>query len=195
MKFEKLTVKDLVNAGVFSVLVLACVWCAGMVGYLPVLMPFVPFFCCLVGGPVFLLYTTRINKFGMMLIMGVLFAIVFSSSGHGIFIVPGVLIVSFLGELLLAKGHYASVRYSRWAFTVFSLFSSAALLPLFISRAAYLQTLIDQGYGAEYARQLDAIMPLWTFAPIVVLGAVGAYAGSTLGIKILNKHFKKAGMV
>lgn len=39
-----------------------------------------------------------------------------------------------------------------------------------------------------------SVMPTWSFVPIVALGVLGAYLGCTLGIKILKKHFIKAGM-
>ena len=60
---NKFNVRDLVNAGVFSLLVVMAVWVAGMIGFIPVLMPLVPFAWCLVSGPVFMLYSTKINKF------------------------------------------------------------------------------------------------------------------------------------
>lgn len=41
---NKFGIRDLVNAGVFSLLTLMATWCGGMIGFIPVLMPLVPFF-------------------------------------------------------------------------------------------------------------------------------------------------------
>ena len=65
----KFTVKDLVNASLFSVLIVVFYWCAGMLGFIPVTMPAIPFICGFVAGPAFMLYSTKIDKFGMMLIL------------------------------------------------------------------------------------------------------------------------------
>lgn len=38
----KLNVRDLVNAGAFSLLTVMAIWVGGMIGFIPVAMPFVP---------------------------------------------------------------------------------------------------------------------------------------------------------
>lgn len=57
----KLNVRDLVNAGAFSLLTVMAIWVGGMIGFIPVAMPFVPFACGLLSGPVFMLYSTKIH--------------------------------------------------------------------------------------------------------------------------------------
>ena len=74
------------------------------------------------------------------------------------------------------------------------IFAAANLIPIYFARDTYLQSLIAQGYGAEFAEKLLSVMPNWSFIPIVLLGMLGGYIGCSIGIKILNKHFKKAGM-
>lgn len=195
MKKDKFTVRDLVNAGLFSVLVLAAVWASGMIGFFPITMPIVPFVCTFVAGPVFMLYSTRIKRFGMLLIMGIIFGAAFSASGHGIYVFPGIVIVTLIGEYILKMGDYNSIKHARWAYTVFALFAGANLLPLYISRESYYKALVESGYGVEYADKLMTYLPTWSFVPVVLFGCLGAYLGASLGIKILNKHFKSAGMV
>lgn len=195
IKKSKFTVRDLINAGLFSVLVMVFFYCGGMIGYLPVLMPLVPFVCGLLSGVVFMLYSTRIKKFGMVLIMGVIFSIVFSLSGHGAWLVIGIVLISLIAEWILKIGEYKSVKHARWAYTAYSAISINMLLPLYLSRDAYYNKLIEQGYGAEYAETLMKVLPDWSLIPIIVLGCIGGYIGCTVGIKLLKKHFKKAGMV
>ena len=45
---NKFGIRDLINAGVFSLLTVMALWCGGMIGFIPVLMPLVPFACGLV---------------------------------------------------------------------------------------------------------------------------------------------------
>lgn len=71
--------------------------------FIPVLMPLVPFACGLVSGPVFMLYPTKIDKFGMVLIMGIVFGLVFSMSGHGAIVLPAIIVLSLICEMILKK--------------------------------------------------------------------------------------------
>lgn len=191
---KRFEIRDLVNAGVFSLLTVMATWCGGMIGFIPVLMPLVPFACGLVSGPVFMLYSTKINKFGMIFIMGIIFGLVFSMSGHGLIVLPAIIVLSLICEMILKKGGYKSVKTARLTYTVFMIFAAANLIPIYFARDAFVQSLIDQNYGAEYAEKLLSVMPTWSFIPVVLLGMLGGYIGCTIGIKILNKHFKKAGM-
>ncbi len=191
---NKFGIRDLINAGVFSLLTVMATWCGGMIGFIPVLMPLVPFACGLVSGPVFMLYSTKIDKFGMVLIMGIVFGLTFSMSGHGAIVFPAIVLLSLICEIILKKGGYKSIKTARLTYTVFMIFAAANLIPIYFARDAYLQSLIAQGYGAEFAEKLLSVMPNWSFIPIVLLGMLGGYIGCTIGIKILNKHFKKAGM-
>lgn len=191
---RKFGVRDLINAGVFSLLGLAATFIAGMIGFLPVLMPLVPFMCGLLSGPIFMLYSTKISGFGMILIMGVIFIIFFVTSGHGVWVIGGIL-STLLAELILRKGDYQSVKAARLSYTAFSIFYIFILLPIYISRDAYAQKLIDAGYGSEYADKLMSVLPNWSIIPIALLGCLGAFIGCTIGIKMLKKHFAKAGMI
>ena len=51
-----LNVRDLVNVGLFSVLIFIATFLSGMIGFIPVLMPVVPFVYGIVSGPVYMLY-------------------------------------------------------------------------------------------------------------------------------------------
>lgn len=191
---NKFGIRDLINAGAFSLLTIIATWCGGMIGFIPVLMPLVPFSCGLVSGPVFMLYSTKIDKFGMVLIMGIIFGLVFGMTGHGAIVLPAIVVLSLICEMILKSGGYKSIKTARLAYTVFMIFAAVNLIPIYFARDTYVQSLIDKDYGAEFAEKLLSVMPNWSFIPVVLLGMIGGYIGCTIGIKILNKHFKKAGM-
>lgn len=195
MKQSRFDVKDLVYAGLFSLLVLMVTWTVGMVGFFPIFMPAIPFLTSLISAPVFMLYATRIRTFGMVFIMGVVFAIAFSLSGHSMYVVPGCMSVALIAEWILKKGEYKRVNAARWAYTVYALYGAFNLLPIYIARDAFTKSLIQQGYGEAYANKLMQVLPDWSFLPIIIMGCVGAYIGCSIGIKMLCKHFEKAGMV
>ncbi|MBP2620023.1 MptD family putative ECF transporter S component [Streptococcus panodentis] len=194
MKKTAFSVTDLVNAGLFSLLIVAVSFVSGMIGFVPITMPIVPFFGALISGPLFMLYSARIHRFGMMLIMGLVSALVFIATGHTALILLGTVLAALAGEYILKKGGYQSIKHARWAYVAYSLSSCFNLLPIYLTRADYVQHMLEQGYGQDFADQMMSVLPDWSFLPIVVLGMVGAYLGCTIGIKMLKKHFKQAGM-
>ena len=155
----KFTVKDLVNASLFSVLIVVFYWCAGMLGFIPVTMPAIPFICGFVAGPVFMLYSTKIDKFGMMLILGIIVSLVFALTGHGVYVIPGTVLLAFAGEWILKMGGYKSINHARWAYTVFVLFSAFNLLPMFIARETYAKRLVAGGYSQDFIDSMFAVLP------------------------------------
>ncbi|QIM47131.1 MptD family putative ECF transporter S component [Streptococcus ruminicola] len=194
MKTNSFTVKDLINAGLFSLLVFIAIFASGMFGLIPIFMPFIPFLCGLFAGPVFMLYSTKIHRFGMVLIMGVIIGLVFTVTGHGIYILPGMTLLSLVAEYILKKGGYASVNHTKLAFNVYCLSFGFNMIPIYVSRAAYVQRLVEEGYGQAYADKMMSILPYWSFFPVLALGAVGGYLGATIGVKMLKKHFQKLEM-
>ena len=54
---------------------------------------------------------------------------------------------------------------------------------------------IRESMGDQYAEQLARYMPKWMLPVGILLILLGAFLGSLLGRKMMNKHFKKAGIV
>lgn len=77
-----LNVRDLVNVGLFSVLIFIATFLSGMIGFIPVLMPVVPFVYGIVSGPVYMLYFTKIKKAGMLFIQTIVVTLAFVATGH-----------------------------------------------------------------------------------------------------------------
>lgn len=190
----KLTIRDLINAGMFSILILIVTFLAGMIGFLPFMMPFICFSCGLFSALVFMLYATKIRGFGMILIVGILEGLLFVSSGHGIYAILSFVIGALLAEMVYKAFGYQNKKSARLAWTVYALGYSGNLVPLYFARETYAQSLIEGGYGQEFVEQLLFYMPTWSLLPVVLLGCVGSYVGATIGMKLLKKHFEKAGI-
>ena len=192
---NSLTVKDLINIGLFSVLSTVFMFISGMIGFIPVLMPAIPFIVYLFSGPVNMLYATKIKKPFMFFIQQILIALVFLATGHGPWILLTISIGSIIGEIILKKGNYNSLKSAKWAFTISGIGAMGNFIPIYFGREAYIEKLVSMGYGMEYTTQMMNVMPLWSFIPICISGIVGSYIGCSLGILILKKHFIKAGMI
>lgn len=195
MNNNKLNVKDLINIGLFSVLIFIALFAGGMLGFIPVLMTIVPFVSGVVAGPVYMLYSTKIHKKGMLFTQQMILALVFLATGHGPWIILTSIVAGILGEYILKKGEYKSINYARKAFSVSAIYFMGNWIPVFLTRDAFIKQLIDTGYGIEYANKLISVLPNWSFIPLILSGVVGTYIGCSIGIKMLKKHFVKAGMI
>lgn len=182
----KLNVKGLIEIGLFSILTFALIYISGFIGYIPAMMPFVPFFCGLISGPINFLYGNRINKFGMFFIHQLLISIGFSITGHYVFSLIGGLLSGVIGEFLL-KENYNNEENLTLAFYGMSLIFMGNLLPIYLNRSDYMKILISQGYSIEFIKDLSKFLPDWSMLPVFLTGMIGIYLGLNLGKKILKK--------
>lgn len=190
-----LNVKDLINVGLFSVLSILFTFVGGMIGFIPFLMPIVPLVAGILVGPVNMLFATKIKKVGMIAIQQTVMGLLFFATGHGIWSLLFAPIGIVIAEYIMKKGNYTSINHARWAFSFTTVSFVGNWIPVFFAREKYIKQLIDMGYGAEYAQKMMSVMPSWFFVPLILIGFIGMYIGCTIGIKILKKHFVKAGMI
>lgn len=191
---QSLNTKDLINIGIYTALYFVMYFVAGIMGFIPVLMLVVPFATALVAGIPFMLYLTKVKKPGMLVISSLILSILMVVTGHYWWAIVTALVTSFIAEWILRKGNYQSIRHSIGAYVVFALWGVGAIAPLFFDRENYFST-IRESYGEQYADRLLAITPSWVFYIMIVMVIVGAFLGALLGVKILKKHFKKAGIL
>ncbi len=191
---NKLHVKDLINIGIFTAIYFVVFFATGMIGYIPVFMLALPFLCPFVAGIPFMLFLTRVQKFGMVTIMGTILSLLMMLTGHPWpCLVTGV-IFSLAGDLILKAGGYRKWSLICTGYAVFSQWIVGLMIPLFFMRNTYFDS-IRNGYGDTYADTLMAITPAWVLGVLIVLAALGAVLGAYLGKAALKKHFRRAGIV
>ncbi len=192
---KKFSTKDLINAGVFSTLILFTYFITGAVAHIPFLMPFIPLLSGITAGIPYMLYTTKIKAPGMLSITMLMFMLLFLVSGHGLFVIPGAIIAVALAEIVLKKGNYKSIKHAKWSYVAFNIFSSFIFLPIFVARESLAAQLVARGRSAEQIQVMFSYFPNYMFPVIVALALIGAYIGATIGAKVMTKHFKRAGMI
>ncbi|AFA47657.1 MptD family putative ECF transporter S component [Acetobacterium woodii] len=190
---NKLQAKDLINVGIFTAIYFVVFFTTGMVGYIPVLMLAIPFLCPMVAGIPFMLFLTKVNKFGMVTIMGTVLSLLMMLTGHPWIGVPFGVVFSLIADMILKSGHFTNWGKIRIGYVVFSEWLIALFIPIFFMRDSYFATMRD-GYGDYYTDTLMAITPTWVFFVMIAAIALGAVAGSYLGKAMLKKHFKRAGI-
>ncbi len=190
---NKLNAKNLITVGIFTALYFVLFFATGMIGYIPVMMLFLPLLCPLVTGIPFMLFLTKVKAFGMVTIMGTILGILMFITGHPWPILVLGFLCGLISDFILKSGNYKGWKTSVIGYAVFSEWVMGAVLALFFMRDSYFAQ-IRAGYGDTYADALLSLTPGWVFYVMIVLVGVGAVAGAFLGRTVLKKHFKRAGI-
>ncbi|MBR6850605.1 MAG: MptD family putative ECF transporter S component, partial [Lachnospiraceae bacterium] len=80
---RKMTVKDLITVGIFTVIYFVIFFICAMTGMIPVMAVFYPVLIALIAGIPCVLFFTKVQKFGMITIMAVLTAVLLFLMGYG----------------------------------------------------------------------------------------------------------------
>lgn len=192
---NKLQAKDLINIGLFTVLYFIIGCCVAIpIGFVPIFLPILGALWTLNTGIPFMLFATRVKKFGMVTIMAVLSGLLMGLTGMGFWGVPMGLIFGILGDLVMKSGNYASVKKTILGYGVFSLWMVGTYIPMyFMVEQSYAD--FASSFGDEYATKVMSVMPTWSIVLVIAGIFVFAVLGGLLGKAVLKKHFAKAGIV
>ena len=192
---KKLQAKDLINLGLFTVLYFVLGCCVAIpIGFVPVFLPILGALWSLITGIPFMLFLTRVKKFGMVTLMGILSGLLMGLTGMGFWGVPMGVIFGLLGDMILKSGGYKSAKMSLFGYAVFSLCMTGTYIPMYFTAEASWKSFADS-FGEEYADRVMAVMPMWSFLLVVAGIFLFAILGGMLGRRLLRKHFVKAGIV
>ena len=192
---KKLNAKDLINIGIFTVIVFIMFMVAAMLGYVPILVVLLPFIAGLLAGIPFMLFVAKVQKFGAVSIMGLLCGLLCFLMGQSWLCIIGGGLFGLLADLIMNKAEYKKFVTNLIGYAVFTLWTVTSMLPMWVFREAYFAQSLERGATSEY---IEGVMNLtsWGMLPVIILiGIVGAVLGGLLGKVTLKKHFAKAGII
>lgn len=192
---NKLQAKDLINVGLFTVLYFVLGCCVAIpIGFVPIFLPILGALWTLITGIPFMLFSTRVKKFGMVTLMAILSGLLMGLTGMGYWGVPVGVVSGILGDLVMKAGSYKSAAKNILGYAVFSLWMVGTYIPMyFMVEDSYAS--FAASFGDEYAAKVMSVMPMWSLILVVAGIFVCALLGGLLGKKVLKKHFAKAGIV
>ncbi|HMM06943.1 MAG TPA: MptD family putative ECF transporter S component [Clostridiales bacterium] len=193
MKNERLEGKDLINVGIFTAIYFVIVFVVAMLGYIPIFMPLLCVIGPIIAGIPFMLFLTKVKKFGMILIMSLLMGLLMLLTGMGYYALIVGAVSGLLAELVYRRKHYQSSAMAVLTSGVFSIWIWGNYIPLFTNIEGYFAT--RQDYGKDYIDALTALMPPWMCPTLLIAAILSGLIGGLLGRAVLKKHFIKAGIV
>ena len=191
---NKLGGKDLITIGIFTVIYFICIGVFGGLGVIPIFVPLTAVFCPLIGGIPYMLYVTKVKKFGMITIMGVLIGLLLTLMGMGYWAVILGAVAGLLADLIMKSGNYKSTKKAILSCGVFALWDFGNLMPFYVGRESYFATLAER-FSEDYCNTLASYFPTWSAILFVVCCFVCGIIGGYIGKAICRKHFERAGIV
>lgn len=192
-----LKIKDIMIIGSFSALYFLCVGLGTLVGVLLIHsgnMMLAPAFTGLFAGTVYMLLISKVKKWGVISLLGMVMAAFFFFSGHFILSFLPSLVCGLLADALAKWGHYRSKAFNLMSYIVFSFGNLGPIILMWFMKEAYIQRLLDKGKDMTY---INHVMIDFTLGNVVYLSLtilVGAIIGGLFGQYMIRKHFDKAGI-
>ena len=190
---NKINAKDLINIGIYTAIYAVLTTAISMLGFIPVFMPLLCVIGPIIGGIPFMLFLTKVNKFGMILIMSILMGIYMLLTGMGYYSIFVGAISGLIAEFIYKSGNYKSKSKAVLTAGAFSMWIWGNFIPLFTNIEGYFST--RESFGVEYKEALIRLLPPWMCPTLLVASFVSGIIGGLLGLALLKKHFKKAGIV
>ena len=190
---RRLRAKDWINVGVYAVLYMVLVYAFGMLGYVPAIYPF----CGLLYGlfcqiPVLLL-VTKVRRFGALTLLGLLSGLVVGF-GLPILIVSG-LVAGLAADLVALIGRYRSTVWLIVSAGVLNLMWFGGSYLLFYLNPDSMMKQVAASYGQSYVDSVSALLPTWTAFAMPVGMFLAGCAGAWLALRVMHRHFERAGLI
>ena len=190
----KLSVKDLINVGLFSVIYFIMFTISGILGYIPICVVILPLIAGILGGIPFVLFTIKEQKLGAVTLMGVIAGLFTFLVGQTWLSVVFGLVFGLLADLIMRSGQYKSWTKNMLGYSVFTLWTVGTMLPMWIMRETFFAGYRENGGTDTYINAVMKLTPNYMILVVIVLALVGGILGACLGRSVLKKHFEKAGI-
>lgn len=195
----KLGIRDIVTVAVMMVLFFVVAMMVGMVT-LPISTVYlygsagIEMF---IGAIFYLVCANRINKHGLMFIWSAVYGLINALMGYT-FMLPYFVVLGIIAELsMIGKDTYRNPIRNMICWCIYGLGMIVGVgVPIWVSWESYQNMALSGGFSSE---TLQMQYEMVTKPELLIIGIGLTLVLSALGIlfaqKLLNKHFKKAGIV
>lgn len=193
MKFNN---KDLINVGIFTTFYLILAILVMSVGVTPFLqMITIPLFA-LLAAPIYLLYISKVSKFGAITSMGLI-----CSAISGLLVFGSVLcflacfIFFIIAELIAYIGKYKNNKFNNLSYIIASYWSiGVAGLP-WSAKEYFSELSLASGYSIEWVQGVENLATTNVLIYVLIGTLICAIISVNFSTKLFKKHFKSAGII
>lgn len=193
MQSNRLNAKDLIHVGIYTAIYLVVFFVIGMLGAVPILYPLEYFFIPIVTGIPFMLFLTKVGKFGMISIMGIILAVFWYLMGYTWIPTITYITAGLLSDFVFSLGKYKSFKVGIIGYWIFSCGMIGCAAPMWLFTSTYMEQ-VRNAMGDEYVAGITKYMPSWMGIAGIGIILVSSTLGAFLGRKMLKKHFERAGI-
>lgn len=192
-KSKRLNAKDLIHVGIYTAIcaVLCCI--VAMTGIIPIMMVLLVVFVPLLTGIPYMMFLTKVKKFGMILILNVLMGALMWVTGMSYYALIVGTISGLIAEFIYRSGNYQSKWRGILAYSISGIYCWANYFGIFFNADAYFSS--RQNFGQDYIDAVTKMLPAWMCPVLLAVDVLCGIIGGWIGTKILKKHFAKAGIV
>lgn len=191
----RMSPKDLINIGIFGALYLVIVYGINMLGFInPTVMLAALVASIVAGGIPFMLFLTRVRHAGMIMIFAIVTSGILMLSGHPPISFAITLVFAAIAELIVWTGRYRSRWASVFTYAIYSAWYVGPMLPIFYARDEYFAGLAIEQMGQTYVAQMQALLSPGVLIGYDISTVIFGFLGGLLGLRLLRKHFEKAGL-
>ena len=189
---NRLNAKDLINVGIYTAICTVICCAVAMTGVIPIMMVLLVVFVPILTGIPYMMFLTKVKKFGMILILNVLMGALMWVTGMSYYALVVGSISGLIAEFIYRAGGYKSRKLGILAYAVSGIYCWANYFGIFFNAEAYFST--RQNFGQEYIDAVTGMLPAWMCPVLLAVDFVCGLIGGWIGAKMLKKHFEKAGI-
>ncbi|MFT4086828.1 MAG: MptD family putative ECF transporter S component [Gordonia sp. (in: high G+C Gram-positive bacteria)] len=187
--------RDLITVGVFAALYVVVYFVFSFVGFInPVVLVVSLLLGVIAGGIPFMLFLTRVHRPGMIFLFSALLGILLLVLGEPPLTVGWLLLLGVVCELIMRAGRYRSRTAAVATYTVFACWVAGQFFPLFYDRAGYLSNSSMSQMSPEYLATFNELLSVRNLILFDLAIIPFGLAGALLGLRLLDKHFRRAGL-
>ena len=197
-KTNKLNARDFIFIGIFAAVALLIFFITGALAALTLFgtianIPITLFFVSIA----FMLAVSKVRKTGVFFIMGIIIVLPGFMAANGIGV--GLSIIGwFIAETLASTMKYKDKKTIILSYVLGSTLQTALFtLPMYLSHGEYFVQRKDILHLTDEALQqyLHVVGSWQMYGSMIALTVITSFAGALISMRILKKHFEKAGMV
>ncbi|MDO5718611.1 MAG: MptD family putative ECF transporter S component [Tissierellia bacterium] len=192
MNKSNLSLKDLVNIGIFTIIYFVFVAIVGApFGIFVVSFLFYPFFAALLSAIIILYFMAKVQKKWSVFILCWFPSILMTFMGHTIIMLIHGLLIAILAEFIHRKYGFDDIKGNILTHSIIGLWTVGGFWQIFIVSEQY-GKLITETMGESYANQLISL-PWWILIFLYLSSFIGGLIGGNIASKILRRHFSTEG--